>query len=490
MMMNERSLPGFFTRKVFRLRNTLALACATPALALAGPNGGNVVGGAASISTPNSTTTQIDQSTNRAIINWQGFSVGSDEYVRFNQPGSSSVTLNRVVGGNPSSILGNITANGQIFLVNPRGVFFGQGATLDVQGLVASTLDITNENFMAGNYQFFRSPQAVDGSSVINNGVIKARENGYVVLSGDYVENNGVIQAQLGTIALASGSQMTLDIQGDGLISYSVDGATVSSLAGVKNTGELYADGGRVIMTARVANDLAKAAVNNEGVIRAQTIAEKDGEVYLLGTGATVENQTGTIDVSDPNKQNAGFVEVSSDKGLYVTGSSLKIGKGGQLLIDPTDVYITTIGGSNISGASVGISFITNMLNSGTPVDIQANNSINLGNSFGSYGGPINATGSGALTLEILNNNFTGRDRNAPGDGTGSINLRGNSINIAGNLTLTAGSISGDITGVTSLTAKNIELNGAGALTSTSANTVTINATGVTSGGGGHRDEH
>ena len=457
-------------------RPIMTLACAAPSLALAAPTGGDVVAGSASISNPSSNTTQIDQSTNRAIINFQTFSVGADEFVRFNQPGTNAVTLNRVIGGDPSSILGNISANGQIFLINPHGVIFGEGSVLDVQGLVASTLDISNDDFMAGRYEFFRSPEALADSSVINNGVIRARENGYVVLAGDYVENTGIMQAQLGTVVLASGNQVTLDIEGDGLVSYAINEATVSELAGVSNSGELYADGGRVILTAKVANDLAASAVNNAGVIRAQTIHEQDGEIFLLGNGASASN-TGTIDASDSSNQDAGFVEISSDTGLNVAGN-VNIGRGGELLIDPISVTIAVEGAPNSNSSNVGIGFIQNQLNNNTPVTIQARDDLSIS---ASSGGNINASGSGSLTLEILANGVIGNDQTV-GDGTGSINLNGFGINIAGNLTMTAGSISGDITGVGSLSANDVNLNGAGMLTGrppltgASSNSISITA--------------
>src|SRR5579859_6593334 len=128
----------------------LGVGAFTPILALANPTGGQVVAGQANIATKNSNSLLITQASQSAIINWQQFNIGSGQYVQFLQPSSSSVVLNRVVGGNASSILGNLSANGQVFLVNPNGIFFGKGASLDVQGIVASTLDIANGDFMSG----------------------------------------------------------------------------------------------------------------------------------------------------------------------------------------------------------------------------------------------------------------------------------------------------------------------------------------------------
>ena len=442
----------------------ITISCATPGVLLANPSGGQVAAGSITINQLNAGSTQITQTTDRGIINWQQFNVGVDEYVQFIQPGSSSVTLNRVVGGNPSSILGNLSANGQIFIVNQQGVFFGPGSTIDVQGLVASTLNISDANFMAGNYQFNRESGTQDGASVINQGVIAARESGYVVLAGDYVENSGVIQAQLGDVVLASGSQMTLDIVGDGLISFTVDSATVSSLAGAKNTGELYADGGRVIMTAKVANDLASAAVNNEGIIRAQTIAEKEGEIYLLGEGAAAQN-TGTLDVRDPAGQNAGTIEISSDTGIKVRGV-IEGGKGGDLIIDPAVLIVSSFGSGGTTGSTfVDTNVIQTQLNAGMNVALSASSMITFG--YTSYGGSINASGLGNLTFSI-------------NDGTGSIALNGYDININGSLTLAAGTASGGITGISSLNASSIVLTGHDAMATgnLSANSIVVNNIG------------
>ena len=95
------------------------LSCALPGLALAAPRGGDIVEGAGVISRPDASTTLIEQSSDRLAINWRRFNIGADEYVRFNQPGSGALALNRVIGGNPSKILGNLSANGQVFPINP-----------------------------------------------------------------------------------------------------------------------------------------------------------------------------------------------------------------------------------------------------------------------------------------------------------------------------------------------------------------------------------
>jgi filamentous hemagglutinin family protein len=295
---------------------------ALPALALAQmPTGGQVVAGSATISQPDANNMVINQGSNKAIINWQGFSIGSNGYVQFIQPGSTSIALNRVVGQDPSSILGRLSANGQVFLVNPNGVYFGANATVDVAGIVASTMNIRNEDFMRGDFRFQRDPNAPSNATVINAGSINAN-GGYVVLAGDYVSNTGLIQANLGTAMLASGSAMTLQMAGSSLVNYAIDEATLAHLAGVANAGQIMASGGKIIMTAEVANQLAGTVVNNSGLVQAQGTVEKDGAIYLTGKGGDVVN-AGTLDVSGGQDGKAGQVHMRASGDLVHEAGSL-----------------------------------------------------------------------------------------------------------------------------------------------------------------------
>ncbi len=281
------------------------------------PSGGVVSAGSATIrnTTPNSQV--ITQSTPKAVIDWQSFSIGRGNSVAINQPSAASVSLNRVVGRDPSSILGSLASNGRVFLVNPNGIFFGAGSVLDTAGLVASTLNISNEDFLAGRYVFNRMAGSAPGATVRNEGTLIARDGGYVVLAGDRVENaaGGVVQARLGSVVMASGERLTLDVRGDGLISYSVDAATAERMGGVANAGQVAADGGVVVMSAMAARDVAGVVVNNTGVVRASGVEQRDGAIYLTGSGdvrssgrlladgarggrVSVRSQSGTTQVS------------------------------------------------------------------------------------------------------------------------------------------------------------------------------------------------
>ena len=243
-----------------------ALLLGSSQLAFALPTGEQVAAGTASVSRPNAQTLQVNQASQKAILNWSTFSIGASEAVNFLQPGASSVALNRVLGNNPSEIFGRLTATGQIFLVNPNGVLFGRGASVDVGGIAATTLGIRDSDFLAGNYVFTNGGAA---GSVVNQGTISA-PSGYAALLGPSVTNEGLIVARLGTVALAAGDRVALDMIGDGLISVRVDQAALG--AAVINKGTIQADGGNVILTARSADALLDTVVNNEGVIRAASL--------------------------------------------------------------------------------------------------------------------------------------------------------------------------------------------------------------------------
>jgi filamentous hemagglutinin family protein len=273
--------------------------------AVASPQNGTVVAGAASITGAAAAVT-INQSSQNVVINWQSFSIAPNEAVTFQQPNGNSVALNRVTGADPSAILGSLSANGKVFLVNPNGVLFAPGAQVNVGGLVASTLDIANGDFMEGSYAFTGSGTG----DVLNQGSITA-DGGYVALLGAQVVNEGVITARLGSVVLAAGRAMTLDIAGDGLLNVAVDAGAVDALA--RNSGLIQADGGQVVMTAKSAGDLIKTAVNNTGIIEAHTIETREGTIRLLGDSrnGTVE-VAGTLDASAPDGGDGGVIETSA----------------------------------------------------------------------------------------------------------------------------------------------------------------------------------
>lgn len=292
----------------------------------ASPVNGQVVSGNANI-TQNSNTTIINQSSDKAIINWDSFNVGHNETVKFNQLNSNSIVLNRVTNGLPTSIYGNILANGNVFLLNSAGILIGKGAVVNTGSFLATTGSITNENFLKGNYVFNNAT-----NSVINNGTIKVKDSGYAVLLGKQVENNGYIHSRLGKIVLSSGESFRLDMSGNNLIGVAIDKKAVDAYT--NNTGTLEGEGATIIMSSASASDVIKNAVNNTGVINASSISYSGGHVILGASGSGVSN-TGSIDVSSQTS-NGGSVDIKG-KDIENNGKILANGNAGDIDIRATE---------------------------------------------------------------------------------------------------------------------------------------------------------
>ena len=323
--------------------------------AMAGPVGGQVSAGAGTIAQAGLNTT-ITQTSQNLAINWQNFSIAANEGVRFNQPNASAIALNRVISQNPSVIMGSLTANGQVFLMNPNGVLFGAGAQVDVGGLVASTLNMSDADFMAGKY-VFNSAVGQSRSAVVNQGTLKAQLGGYIALLGPEVRNEGIIIADMGVAMLAAGEKVTLSLNNGSLLSYSIDQGAIDALADNKQL--IQADGGHIVMSAKAADALTTAVVNNTGVVRARTMQNVGGTIRLMGDMkiGTV-NVGGTLDASAPTGGNGGFIETSAAhvkvaKGTNIT-TAAAMGLKGTWLIDPVDFTIAASGG-DITGTELAV---------------------------------------------------------------------------------------------------------------------------------------
>ncbi len=260
-----------------------------PLTSSANPQGGSVAAGQVTIQqTPNTTT--INQASQKAVINWQSFNINHGEATHFNQP-VGGVALNRISPTQGASqIYGSLTATGQIILVNPAGIYFGPSAYVNVGGLIASTANITDQNFLNNMYQFSK----VNGYSgaIVNEGQIIAAQHGLVALMGPGVINNGLIQANLGRVALASGDAFTINFSGDNMISFAIDAKTAQAgvdkdgkilNAGVTNTGGIFADGGKVIVSAKTAAGVLDQSINMQGIVQAKSFGEHNGEIIFSG---------------------------------------------------------------------------------------------------------------------------------------------------------------------------------------------------------------
>jgi filamentous hemagglutinin family protein len=259
----------------------------------AGPEGADIRAGNVTIQGQGSGQVTINQTSNKAIINWHTFNVGQNESVQFNTPGAQAATLNRITSGNASEILGSVKSNGQLWLINPNGIVFGKNAQINVAGLVASTLDIHDQDFMVGNYQL--EQQGASFAKIVNQGHLNA-DGGYVAMLAPQIENTGVIQAKLGTVALGAGTKATLAFQNNQLLSFAIhEGAEVpmydgngESVAALHQAGTIQAAGGQVLLTAASINSMLDQSINVNGVIQADTVEDQPGKIILLAKGNTI----------------------------------------------------------------------------------------------------------------------------------------------------------------------------------------------------------
>ena len=430
-MWNDAQQAWIGKQKIVSMRGKPATRLKPLALALAGalsaspalsespntlPTGGQVVAGAASIQQAGNQL-KINQTSDKAILNWNTFNIGGSAGVTFNQPSNQSVTLNRVLSSDPSSIQGRLAANGQVFLINPSGIVLGPDAKIDVQGLVASTLDIKNEDFLRGNNHFTRNDATGD---VVNQGEINAS---YVALLAPEVRNAGIITANLGTVVLAGGEAVTLNLTGQSLVDVQVDKASINTL--IENKHIIQTNGGKVILSAQSANGLLGAVVNT-GLVEANGITTDGGVIRItassnidlagsISASAKINGNGGTItaiaDLTNPDSQttvggmlnaqggsasgNGGFIETSgrhlSVKDGVQISTQASGGKAGQWLLDPNDFTIAASGG-DITGATLTTALAT--------TDVSITTAAGNASCSGATGCPLSGTaGNGDINV-------------------------------------------------------------------------------------------
>ncbi len=460
------------------LTRPAALVSALAAVALGGgsafavdadslPTGGNVVGGSATINQSNARM-DINQTSNRTVIDWRSFDIGKDAQVNFDQPTSSSIAVNRVnASANASQINGSLTANGQVWILNANGVMFGKNARVDVAGLVASTARLDQNRFMAGDNRLEFSKGGT--GSVVNEGQISIRDGGLAAFVAPAVRNNGVITAKLGRVALASGDTFTLDLAGDSLVEIGLG----SDMASTEQFGQILADGGVIEISAKAAGDVVDSLVNLEGITSAASAEVEGGKIILGGdtvqiagtvdasgatgggtidiagdtitTAATADIRSDGLDTGDggvimayaniagqyggsfsaiggANGGDGGFVETSGKQVKIseeiTVNTSAKHGDTGTWSVDPDDLTVVESGGDGVS--TINASTIVSNLET-TNVNLEANDSITVDTEIDSSA----QTNSNALALV---------DQNS--DGVLTVNLNAE-ILLGSNQTLT-----------------------------------------------------
>jgi len=327
------------------------------------PTGGSIASGQAIISS-SSAQMNITQGTEKAIINWSTFNVGSQAQVNFIQPSSTAQTLNRVVSGDASHIDGRISATGQIFLINPNGVVFGADAQVNAAGLIASTLNIADKDFENGNYTFERNSSTAD---ITNEGTLTATSGGYIALLGISVTNRGKIDAPSGKVALAAGETVQVPLTDSGLIT--IEATAMGANAAITNEegATISATEGQVHIAAEANTDYA-AQLINEGIIDAGRVRaiSASGSFYTDSEGRTTAEDVeinasliaggGTFAAKGPQGKvalNGGYVSltgtVTADSATSSGGTVSIAGKEAVLLSDSSVVSANGLSGGDIS---------------------------------------------------------------------------------------------------------------------------------------------
>ena len=274
--------------------------------AWAGPSGPDIRHGDVQIQ-HNGNTTTIIQGSQRAIINWNQFNIDINELVQFIQPDQLSAVLNRVVGGDPSIIAGQLSATGRVFLINPSGILFTPTSQVNVGGLLASTLSLTDQDFLSGNYLLQQDP-SFDLAAVVNQGRIEVTEGGFVALFAPLVSNEGLIVARSGQVALGATQRTTVNFDGQGLIEFVIPDGKVENP-------------GTILLPQQAASELLTSVVSDPGIAEATSLPAAEGVVL----------QAGEIDVSGDSP---GKVLLNSSQASLVTGQIRSDGEaGGEILV-------------------------------------------------------------------------------------------------------------------------------------------------------------
>lgn len=296
------------------------LAVLYPALSHANPNGAQVINGQVSIDNSTPGVTTVTNSPN-AIINWQNFSIGQNELTQFIQQNGQSAVLNHIIGQNPSEILGQLASNGKVFLINPNGIVFGAGSVIDTQGLIASSLNLSDQDFLNGNYHFMAGSGA---GNIRNEGIIRAGKDGNIILIAPQIENNGIIKSDGGSITLAAGQELTITNLDNPDIRFQVQAPADSVL----NLGKLLSEGGAINVFA--------STIKHSGEINADSVqVDKQGHIQLVAQ-QDITLASGSRISANNSRGDAGSIHIDSKTGTTlaygaIEAQATQTGKGGKI---------------------------------------------------------------------------------------------------------------------------------------------------------------
>ncbi len=377
--------------QVFRLKlAVLAIAACFSPLALANPVGPTVVSGAATFA--NNGNSLVVTNTPGAIVNWQQFNIGAGQTTQFVQQSAQSSVLNRVIGGNPSQILGTLQSNGQVYLVNPGGIVFGAGSVVDVGGLIASTMNITNADFLMNRMNFSGN----NGASVINQGTITTPFGGSVYLIGNNVTNQGVITAPNGDVVLAAGNSVSMVNSVTPHVSVTVSAPTGQAV----NLGQVTAQGGSI--------NIYAAMIKQQGLISANSASVNAQGQVVLSAAQSVDLSAGSVTSAANSSGTGGTVQVLGNQ-VNIAGTVDASGAaGGGTILAGGDMR-----GQNPSIVNAQNTVVTGTLNAdatqngnGGKVIVWADNSTRVDGQVSAQGGMLGGNGgfvetSGKQTLSV-----------------------------------------------------------------------------------------
>ncbi|MFN8611542.1 MAG: filamentous hemagglutinin N-terminal domain-containing protein [Vulcanimicrobiota bacterium] len=336
-----------------------SLLCASSAWAL--PEGGQVIQGNLQMSQPGANILQILQSSPTGIINWNSFSIDAHQLVQFLQPNSAAAVLNRVVGQDPSQILGQLQANGRVLLINPNGILFGPGSVVDTGSFLASTLSLTDADFLQGRYNLQWDPNT-PMRAVVNQGEIRVSDQGFLALVSPLVDNQGMLVAQGGQVVLGATRQASLTVDARGLLSVVMADGFHGQSSGPAQT---------VLLSQNQMSDALSHVVSLSGqadaivqtpegfrLSGAEGILLNQGQIQgrelrLDSSQATLLDGPGSLTGSDVRVFSAGstvsmglvradFVELSGARVSMTRAPELATG--GVLLLDPQNIFIRNTG--------------------------------------------------------------------------------------------------------------------------------------------------
>lgn len=383
-------------RPVGRAAALAVVSCFGSNHGLANPQNGHVVAGSATIHSAGNSLT-VNQTSARAIINWQSFSIGKGQTTQIVQPSASSAILNRVTGGDPSVLLGRLQSNGQVYLINPNGIMVGPNGVVDTRGFIASTLNVPDAAFQKGGSLTFSGGSS---ATVTNLGTIKTSD-GDVALIALHVVNGGTITAQNGQALLAAGSEVLYVPDGDSDVV--IKPAQTPGGASVDNTGRIAAASAQL----KAAGSAYALAVNNGGQINATGMHQAGGRVVLDGGAGDVVNSGsvtapgGAVALSGDRVAVAGGVDVSAPAG------------GGSIAVQAADAASVT------SSATLAADATEN--GDGGQVSVKSQVATNFAGTISSTGGPQGGDG-GSAEISGATVQFTGTVKlAAPKGATGTL---------------------------------------------------------------------